>query len=74
MPSMVTTLSRICAAISSIFLSFNIPRGVVISRPMKMLRVMVMEGTSAESWKIVSTPRFSVSWRLGEFSFSPRHR
>ena len=42
MPSMVTTESRICDEIASIFFTFINPSRFVISRPMKMLRVIVI--------------------------------
>ena len=71
---MLTTLSRMSVVRASISFIFMKPAPLVISRPMKMLRVMLIEGTRAESWKIVSTPSRSVSGRVTFSSGSPSQK
>ena len=71
---MVTTESRICDEIASIVRIFMSPIAFVISRPMKMFRVMGILSTSTESWKIVSMPRLSVTLRDRFVTRSPFHR
>ncbi|MCJ1682768.1 hypothetical protein MT350_06290 [Rathayibacter sp. VKM Ac-2928] len=60
---MVTTVSRISVAIASISFVLVKPRRLVISRPLKMLRLIDIVGTRAASWRIVSTPSSSVTER-----------
>jgi hypothetical protein len=60
---MVTTVSRISVAIASISFVLMKPRRSVISRLMKMLRLIDIVGTRAESWWIVPTPSSSVTER-----------
>nr|WP_243615544.1 hypothetical protein [Rathayibacter sp. VKM Ac-2928] len=56
-------MSRISVAIASISFVLVKPRRLVISRPLKMLRLIDIVGTRAASWRIVSTPSSSVTER-----------
>jgi hypothetical protein len=74
MPSIPTIDVSTSAAIPRMRAWSIMPQRLRGSRPRKMLRAIVIEPTSAASWKIVSIPSAADSLRSRISTSSPSHR